>query len=60
MAGNQWRENVEKNRESLTDMGLWGVPSFRIGELAFWGQDRIWLLSRKIEEMSDGGEGITV
>jgi 2-hydroxychromene-2-carboxylate isomerase len=63
MAGNLWRETAEKNRESLSDAGLWGVPSFRIGELALWGQDRAWLLARKIEDMcddSEGGEGIVV
>lgn len=55
-----WREKVDANRESLTESGLWGVPSFRIGELAMWGQDRDWLLARKIEDMCHAGEGIMV
>jgi len=55
-----WRQKVEANRESLTETGLWGVPSFRIGELALWGQDRDWLLARKIEDMCHGGEGIMI
>ena len=56
----EWREKVETNRESLTETGLWGVPSFRIGELALWGQDRDWLLARKIEDMCHDGEGIMI
>lgn len=60
MANDDWREKVEANRESLTESGLWGVPSFRVGELAFWGQDRGWLLARKIEDMCHDGEGIII
>ena len=60
MANDDWREKVEANRESLTTSGLWGVPSFRIGELALWGQDRDWLLARKIEDMCHGGEGVII
>ena len=55
-----WRDKVEANREALTEMGLWGVPSFSIGETALWGQDRDWLLARKIEDMCHGGEGIMI
>ena len=53
-----WREQVKKNREDLSELGLWGVPSFHIGNLAMWGQDRDWLLARKIEDLCAGGEGI--
>jgi 2-hydroxychromene-2-carboxylate isomerase len=55
-----WRDQVEANRELLTDAGLWGVPAFKIGEQVFWGQDRDWLLARKIEDLCHGGEGIMV
>jgi 2-hydroxychromene-2-carboxylate isomerase len=55
-----WRPTVEANREALTEIGLWGVPSFKIGEVALWGQDRDWLLARKIEDMCHDGEGIMV
>ena len=48
-----WREELEKNRQQLLALGLWGVPSFRVqggGEPDFctWGQDRIWLVEREI------------
>ncbi len=34
---------AEANRAELTRLGLWGVPSFQLGEFACWGQDRLWL-----------------
>jgi 2-hydroxychromene-2-carboxylate isomerase len=51
MADDAWRGPVAANREALTKLGLWGVPCFRLGELALWGQDRLWLLARRIENM---------
>ena len=39
-----WRAEADANREALLAMGLWGVPCFRIGELALWGQDRLDVL----------------
>jgi 2-hydroxychromene-2-carboxylate isomerase len=53
-----WRAKVKQNREDLSAAGLWGVPSFCIGNLTMWGQDRDWLLARKIEDMCAGGAGI--
>ncbi len=55
-----WRAWAQANRETLTESGLWGVPSFLIGDVAIWGQDRDWLLVRKIEDMCHDGEGIIV
>ena len=46
-----WRKAAEANREALTEAALWGVPSFKIGELAMWGQDRIWLLARRLQDV---------
>ena len=37
-----WRGSAEANRAEMASMGLWGVPSFRVGTLAVWGQDRLW------------------
>ncbi len=38
-----WRAVAQANREELLALGLWGVPSFRVGSLpAHWGQDRLW------------------
>jgi len=55
-----WREGAEVNRKVMTEAGVWGVPSFKIGELALWGQDRDWLLARMIEDMCHSGDGIMV
>lgn len=52
-----WEDLLEQNRLALSQAGLWGVPSFRLldedGEqvLALWGQDRLWLFARKIQEL---------
>lgn len=60
MQGDDWREPVEANRESMMDSGSWGVPTIRMGEFIVWGQDRDWLLVRHIEELCDTGDGILV
>ena len=37
-----WRLQAEANRAEMFALGLWGVPSFRVGDTAVWGQDRLW------------------
>lgn len=37
-----WRLLAETNRAEMFDLGLWGVPSFRVGSTSVWGQDRLW------------------
>ena len=55
----EWEEEIEANRVAMYELGLWGVPSFRLvkadGEtaLAAWGQDRLWLVSREIKRLLD-------
>ena len=50
-----WRDEIEANRRTMYDLGLWGVPSFRLldaaGEarLRVWGQDRLWLVAHEIQ-----------
>ena len=46
----EWRSVAEANRNDMFDENLWGVPSFRFGSFSAWGQDRIWLLERRIVE----------
>lgn len=41
-----WRSVATRNREELTALGLWGVPSFRYGGHALWGQDRLRVLEQ--------------
>jgi len=39
---------AKENATDLDGAGLWGVPSFRIGELVVWGQDRLPLLADRL------------
>jgi 2-hydroxychromene-2-carboxylate isomerase len=49
-----WRPEFEKNRRMMYQLGLWGVPSFRLrgpaGERDYvtWGQDRIWRIAQEV------------
>ena len=54
----EWRHMAEQNRTAMTDVGMWGVPTFKLGELTLWGQDRAWLLARQIEDLCHDGQGI--
>ena len=60
MASDDWRTEIEGNRESMMASGSWGVPTACLGDEVFWGQDRDWLLVRHIEELCDTGDGILV
>jgi 2-hydroxychromene-2-carboxylate isomerase len=54
MADESWRVVAEDNRRSMFADQLWGVPSFRFGALATWGQDRLWLVEQAIIETLGG------
>jgi 2-hydroxychromene-2-carboxylate isomerase len=50
-----WRDELEANRQILYgELGLWGVPSYRLRgpsdepDLCVWGQDRLWLVAAEI------------
>ena len=43
-----WRGIAEDNRTELMGLGLWGVPSFRVGNTAAWGQDRMWVVQEAL------------
>ena len=55
-----WQEQLEANRLTMYDAGLWGVPSFRLldatGEpiVSLWGQDRLWVVAREIRNLLGG------
>lgn len=52
-----WEDEIETNRLAMYEMGLWGVPSYRVlneqGEevLGIWGQDRLWLVAETIQQL---------
>jgi len=43
-----WREVAERNRRDMFARGLWGVPSFIVGDTAVWGQDRLWAVQEAL------------
>ena len=43
IGGDHWRADAEANQQEMFSYGIWGVPSFRVGEVAAWGQDRLWV-----------------
>lgn len=47
-----WKEAAKANRDALTELALWGVPSIRIGAYSTWGQDRIPMLQAEIARLS--------
>ena len=52
-----WKNEVEKNKETLFRLGKWGPPTIILKnkegkeELVVWGQDRIWLIEERIKMM---------
>lgn len=47
-----WRAEAEANRREMTGLGLWGVPSFRVGNVAVWGQDRLWAIETELQRLT--------
>ena len=44
-----WRTTAETNRQDMLALGLWGVPSFRVQDMAVWGQDRLWAVQSAVQ-----------
>ena len=51
-----WQPMAEGNRNDLEALGLWGVPSFKYGDLVIWGQDRLWALEEAILSATNGSK----
>ena len=49
-----WRATAEANRKEMFDLGLWGVPSLRVGDTAVWGQDRLWAVQEALLSQAPG------
>ena len=41
LADEAWKVEAADAAADLNAAGLWGVPSFRVGDYATWGQDRL-------------------
>ncbi len=54
LADDGWRAVAEANRQELLSLDLWGVPSFRVGDLpGHWGQDRLWAVEQDLIAAAD-------
>jgi 2-hydroxychromene-2-carboxylate isomerase len=51
----QWRKTAEINRQEMLNLGLWGVPSFRLDDTAVWGQDRLSALEQTLRQRRHTG-----
>jgi 2-hydroxychromene-2-carboxylate isomerase len=43
-----WQTWVQSNRDTMSELGFWGVPCLRFGDVCAWGQDRFWLIRRDL------------
>ncbi|WP_340693463.1 DsbA family protein [Hyphomonas sp.] len=50
IGNDDWRAEAEANRAEMMDLGIWGVPSFRVGDVSIWGQDRLWLIEDALKQ----------
>jgi len=56
LGSTRWIAEIEANQQAMTqELGLWGVPSFRLTgpgrepDFSAWGQDRLWLVAAEIK-----------
>lgn len=52
LSDTSWHTEAEANRREMTALGLWGVPSFRVGDVAVWGQDRLWAIETELHRLT--------
>lgn len=52
IGGDHWRADAEANQKEMFSYGIWGVPSFRVGEVAAWGQDRLWVVEDALKAVT--------
>jgi 2-hydroxychromene-2-carboxylate isomerase len=50
IGNDDWRAEAESNRAEMMELGIWGVPSFRVGDISAWGQDRLWLIEDELKQ----------
>lgn len=45
-----WSDCSKANQQELTDMGFWGVPVIKYGDVQVWGQDRLFVIEQHIKQ----------
>ena len=53
LGNDDWRREAETNRLEMMERGIWGVPSFRVGDTITWGQDRLWVIENALQQLTD-------
>lgn len=53
IGSDQARRQLRANTARAEADGVFGVPSFGIGETIWWGQDRMWLVARQLGLSTD-------
>ena len=53
LGNDDWRDEAETNRAEMMQHGIWGVPSFRVGDTITWGQDRLWVIEHALQKLAD-------
>lgn len=51
-----WRAVESVNQDEMLSYSIWGVPSFRVGDVAAWGQDRLWIIEDALKAATTGGD----
>ncbi|RZV43619.1 MAG: 2-hydroxychromene-2-carboxylate isomerase [Acidimicrobiales bacterium] len=51
LGNNDWRAEAEANQKEMMEHGIWGVPSFRVGDTVTWGQDRLWVVEHALQKL---------
>jgi len=54
-----WREVEERNQAEMLSYDVWGVPSFRVGDTAAWGQDRLWVTEDALKAAASSNDTST-
>ena len=57
LGNNDWRAVAEDNHAEMMAQGIWGVPSFRVGDTITWGQDRLWVIEDALKAISSKQAG---
>ena len=57
LGNDDWRDEAEANRAEMMQRGIWGVPSFRVGNTITWGQDRLWVIEHALQKLADTKRG---
>lgn len=56
LGGDHWRADENANQTEMLSYSIWGVPSFRVGEVAAWGQDRLWVIESALKAAATRGD----